>query len=524
MKVNTNRRGFLKGVAGLSVLGMAGYCHAGARVPSGKIRLAAVGVMGKGYSDWMPMVKSGLAELVAWCDADATKRDAALGAKDTKKIPGLVEKLSKIPFYTDYRKMLDDQSKLQIDAMTISTPDHMHAAVAVRAMKMGIHVYVQKPLVRTIWEAHQFFDAAKANNVITQMGNQGSGGDGFRRNVEIVQSGILGDVTEVHVWTNRPIWPQGFTAMKAATTREVVAVPPGLDWNAWLGVAAGRPYRKPYDKGTPEARFNTGIFHAFNWRGYFDFGAGAFGDMACHTMNLPFRGLELGVVTDAECTQIEEANDVAYPTKSTVKLTYAARESRVRPGVKLPEVKLYWYDGDQQKDGDKKLADLMPAVVAMPQYAGKVPRTGCLIVGSKGILCSCADYGQQAFIALKGEKIAKDVKDHEACKVIPVRIPRRTDAAAGGMDKSSGAASLAADGHYIEFLDAINGKGPVFGCTHSRAYADVEYSIPMMEAILVGTVAQQIPGKLKWCTKKQCFDNAAANTLIKPVIRKGFEF
>ena len=527
MSIKTSRRGFLKGAAGLSALGMTGCCTFGrriARVPNGKIRLAAVGVMGKGYSDWMPMVQSGLAELVAWCDADANMRNAALGAKDTKKVPGLVEKLSKIPFYTDYRKMLDDQSKLQIDAMTISTPDHMHAAVAVRAMKMGIHVYVQKPLVRTIWEAHQFFDAAKANNVVTQMGNQGSGGDGFRRNVEIVQSGILGDVTEVHVWTNRPIWPQGFTAMKAATTREVVAVPPGLDWNAWLGVAAGRPYRKPYDKGTPEARFNTGIFHAFNWRGYFDFGAGAFGDMACHTMNLPFRGLELGVVTDAECTQIEEANDVAYPTKSTVKLTYAARESRVRPGVKLPEVKLYWYDGDQQKDGDKKLADLMPAVVAMPQYAGKVPRTGCLIVGSKGILCSCADYGQQAFIALKGEAVAKDVKDHEACKVIPVRIPRRTDAAAGGMDKSSGAASLAADGHYIEFLDAIMGKGPVFGCTHSRAYADVEYSIPMMEAILVGTVAQQIPGKLKWCTKKQCFDNAAANTLIKPVIRKGFEF
>ncbi|MBR0505077.1 MAG: Gfo/Idh/MocA family oxidoreductase [Kiritimatiellae bacterium] len=520
----TSRRGFLQGAGALSAMGMAGGCASLCSGSCGKIRLAAVGVMGKGYSDWMPMIKSGLAELVAWCDADANKRVDAINHKNTKKVPGLAEKLAKVPFYTDYRKMLDDQSKLQIQAMTVSTPDHMHAAVAVRAMKMGIHVYVQKPLVRTIWEAHQFFDAAKANNVVTQMGNQGSGGDGFRRNVEIVQSGILGDVTEVHVWTNRPIWPQGFTAMKAATTREVVAVPPGLDWNAWLGVAAGRPYRKPYDKGTPEARFNTGIFHAFNWRGYFDFGAGAFGDMACHTMNLPFRGLELGVVTDAECTQIEEANDVAYPTKSTVKLTYAARESRVRPGVKLPEVKLYWYDGDQQKDGDKKLADLMPAVVAMPQYAGKVPRTGCLIVGSKGILCSCADYGQQAFIALKGEKVAKDVKDHEACKVIPVRIPRRSDAPAGGMDKSSGAASLAADGHYIEFLDAINGKGPVFGCTHSRAYADVEYSIPMMEAILVGTVAQQVPGKLNWCTKKQCFDNAAANTLIKPVIRKGFEF
>ena len=290
----TSRRGFLQGAGAIAAMGATGV---GFAAPTQKIRLAAVGVMGKGYSDWMPMIKSGLAELVAWCDADANKRNDAINHKNTKKIPGLAEKLAKVPFYTDYRKMLDDQSKLHIDAMTVSTPDHMHAAVAVRAMKMGIHVYVQKPLVRTIWEAHQFFDAAKANNVVTQMGNQGSGGDGFRRNVEVVQSGILGDVTEVHVWTNRPIWPQGFTAMKAATTREVVAVPPGLDWNAWLGVAAGRPYRKPYDKGTPEARFNTGIFHAFNWRGYFDFGAGAFGDMACHTMNLPFRGLELGVVT-----------------------------------------------------------------------------------------------------------------------------------------------------------------------------------------------------------------------------------
>ena len=356
------------------------------------------------------------------------------------------------------------------------------------------------------------------------MGNQGSGGNGFRRNVEILQSGILGDVKEVHVWTNRPIWPQGFNALKAATTRDIVRPPEGLDWNAWLGVAAGRPYRRPYEKGTPEARFNQGVYHAFNWRGFIDFGCGAFGDMACHTMNLPFRGLELGKVIDAECTQIEEANAVAYPTKSTVKLTYAERVSKVRPGVKLPAVTLYWYDGDQQKDGDKKLADLMPAVVAMERYKGKVPRTGCLVVGSKGILCSCADYGQEAFIALNGEKIAKPTTEHEACKAVARSIPFRTDAAAGGNDASGGAAALAADGHYIEFLDAIRGKGPTFAETHSRAYSDVEYSIPLMEGILVGTVAQQVPGKLAWNSCKQSFDCEAANTLVKPVIRSGFEF
>ena len=526
MKFETNRRNFLIGAASVSAIGTFSGC-ASLCNGCGKIRLAAVGVMGKGFSDWLPMIKSGLAELVAMCDADATMLKAAQDTFNKQRKKGKIAfdlDLSKIPFYTDYRKMLDDQHKLQIQAMTISTPDHMHAAIGVRAMKMGIHVYVQKPLVRTLWEAKYFGDTAKECGVITQLGNQGSGGDGFRRNVEILQSGILGDVKEVHVWTNRPIWPQGFTAMKAATTRDIVPVPAGLDWNAWLGVAAGRPYRKPYDAGTPEAKFATGIFHRFNWRGYFDFGAGAFGDMACHTMNLPFRGLELGIVKDAECTQIEESNSVAFPTKSTVKLTYAARESKVRPGVKLPEVTLYWYDGDQQKDGDKKLADLMPAVVAMDQYKGKVPRTGCLVVGSKGILCSCADYGQDAFIALNGEKVAKNTKDHEACKAIPVTLPRCQGAAAGGMDKSSGAASLSADGHYIEFLTAINGTSPVYCATHSRCYADVEYSIPLMEGILVGTVAQQVPGKLKWCTKKQRFDCDAANTLVKPVIREGFKF
>jgi len=521
-----NRRSFLAGAAGATALaGLGGYANSVCGI--GKIRLAAVGVMGKGFGDWLPMVRSGIAELVAICDADANQFKAAQKRLDDlnkkgKGVPGL--DLSKLPSYTDYRRMLDDQRKLGIEAMTVSTPDHMHAAVAIRAMKMGIHVYVQKPLVRTLWEAKYFGDTAKACGVVTQMGNQGSGGNGFRRNVEILQSGILGDVKEVHVWTNRPIWPQGFNALKAATTRDIVRPPEGLDWNAWLGVAAGRPYRRPYEKGTPEARFNQGVFHAFNWRGFIDFGCGAFGDMACHTMNLPFRGLELGKVIDAECTQIEEANAVAYPTKSTVKLTYAERVSKVRPGVKLPAVTLYWYDGDQQKDGDKKLADLMPAVVAMERYKGKVPRTGCLVVGSKGILCSCADYGQEAFIALNGEKTAKPTTEHEACKAVARSIPFRTDAAAGGNDASGGAAALAADGHYIEFLDAIRGKGPTFSETHSRAYSDVEYSIPLMEGILVGTVAQQVPGKLAWNSCKQSFDCEAANTLVKPVIRSGFEF
>ena len=158
---------------------------------------------------------------------------------------------------------------------------------------------------------------------------------------------------------------------------ERVAVRKGLNWDAWLATAKARPFLDQYPadaKVYDPWKLGKNVYHTFTWRGFFDFGCGAFGDMACHTMNMPFRGLELADVSDAECVRIEEKNDTAYPSKSIVKLTYRARDSKVRPGVKLPAVTLYWYDGDQQKDGDKKLADLMPAVVAMPQYKGKVPR------------------------------------------------------------------------------------------------------------------------------------------------------
>ena len=209
MSFQMNRRGFLGTTAfaaGFSIIG-SGCCSCG--FGQQKIRLAVCGVMGKGFSDWMPMVKSGLAEVVAFCDPDRTTIEkAAASIADQKKkgkLPASFNFCPKsVPFFTDYRDMFDKMGS-KFDAVTVSTPDHMHAAIAVRAMKMGKHVYVQKPLVRTLWEAQEFFKAAKANGVATQMGNQGSAGDGFRRNVEIVQSGILGDVKEVHVWTNRPI-------------------------------------------------------------------------------------------------------------------------------------------------------------------------------------------------------------------------------------------------------------------------------------------------------------------------------
>ncbi len=518
MGIETSRRGFLRGIAGAAALGTAGNVFAIGRKPGEKIRLAAVGVDGKGYSDWSPMVKSGLAELVAWCDADATKRDVAM-KKAKKDLPGV--DLTKIPFYTDYRKLLEKCASLKVDAMTISTPDHVHAPVAVQAMKQGIHVYVQKPLVRTLWELDYFNKTARDNGVIVQMGNQGSSVNPMRRCTEVIQSGILGDVKEVHVWTNRPVWPQGLEVEKWVKGHPGGdPVRKGLDWNAWLATAADRPFLDRYPDDAPVYdpwKLGKNVYHTFTWRGFLDFGCGAFGDMACHTMNLAFRGLELGSVSDAECTMIASENKVAYPLKSIVKLTYKERESKVRKGVKLPAVTLYWYDGDEKPN-----AELMPKWAST--HKGKVPNTGCYIIGSKGAVLMQDDYGAKCAIALDADKEFKDIFKHEAANAVARSIPFRSDSSATP-GKSTVEMKGFGIGHYIEFLEAINGVGPVFEQTHSRCFSDVEYCIPQMEGILVGCVAQQLPGKkLNWCSKSQKFDVDAANALVKPYIRKGFEF
>ena len=516
--MNASRRSFIRGLAGASALGLGGCCSCiKCRNGVSKIRLAAVGVMGKGFSDWTPMLKSGLVEMVAFCDADIAMREKA---QNRLAEAGIDFDMYSVPFYTDYRKLLDDAGILGIDAMTISTPDHVHAPVAIGAMKQGIHVYVQKPLVRTLWELDYFGRTAKENGVIVQMGNQGSSLDSMRRCTEVLQSGIIGDALEVHVWTNRPVWPQG-----KAVADWVKGHPKGdklrsgLNWDAWIATAETRPFLDMYPKDADVYDpWNLGknVYHTFTWRGFYDFGAGAFGDMACHTMNLAFRGLELGGVSDAECVMSDSDNDIAYPLKSKVKLTYKARDSKVRPGVKLPAVTLYWYDG-----GYKPTAEIMPKWAAT--HEGKVPNTGCYIIGSKGCVLMQDDYGAKCAIALNDEKEFVDVFAHEAAKAVPRSIPFRTDSAATA-GKSTVEMKGFANGHYIEFLDAIRGVGPYYEQTHSRCFADAEYCVPQMEGILVGCVAQRVKGKLNWNSATQSFDSKAANAFVRPFIRKGWEF
>ena len=519
MKIETSRRGFLRGLAGASAFGIAGcQCPFGEQ----KIKLAVVGVMGKGYSDWTPMFKSGKVQIVAFCDCDMAMREKAQMRlmKD-----GIDFDMYSVPFYSDARRMLDDAGVLGIEAMTVSTPDHMHAPIAIRAMQLGIHVYVQKPLVRTLWDLDYFDRTAKEYGVITQMGNQGSSLDSMRRCTEVLQSGILGEAKEVHVWTNRPVWPQGKNVAdwvkghpKGDPIRE------GLNWDAWIGTAKKRPFLDMYPENADVYdpwKLGKNVYHTFTWRGFFDFGCGAFGDMACHTMNLAFRGLELGGVSDAECIKIESKNDVAYPLKSVVKVTYKARESKIQKNADgtpkmLPAVTLFWYDGD-----------IKPDAAIMPKWAsangGKVPNTGCYIIGSEGEVLMQDDYGAKCAISLKGEKTFVDIFAHEQAKTVARSIPFRKEASAV-VGKSTVEMKGFGIGQYIEFLDAIRGEGNYYEQTHSRCFSDVEYSVPQMEGILVGCIAQQVAGKLTWCSCKRSFGNAAADALVKPYVRAGWEY
>jgi predicted dehydrogenase len=421
-----------------------------------KLNMAFIGSGGRGNDNLGAFYDLG-ENIVAVCDIDKGRLN---GSANKVK-----ERCPDVRSYLDWRELLAKEADL--DAVVVSTPDHVHASAAITAMRMGCHAYIEKPVVRTIWEAHYLEKVAKANGVCTQQGNQGSAGDGLRRTVEILHAGVLGDVKEVHVWTNRPVWR---TQGKPAPTGED-PVPDHLDWDAWLGPAKARPYK------------SGDVYHKFHWRGFVDFGTGAFGDMACHTMNLPFRGLKLGAVTSAECQRVEGRNKDSYPAKSIVKMVYAARG-------RLPPVDLFWYDGNL-----KPSADIMPQVIAT---LGEVPGTGCLILGSKGTLVSTNDYGDDSYIGFKGDEKMTSTKRKEAFEHIPQSIPRNR----GGQHK--------------EFVNACKGE--------DTCYSDVDHSVPMLEGMLVGCIAQQVPGLLRWDTARQTFGNKEADALLRPYVRKGWEY
>ena len=307
--------------------------------PSDKLNIACVGIGGKGHSDVHGVSSE---NIYALCDVDDVK-----AAETYKDFP-------KAKRYTDFRKMLEKEK--EIDAVTVTTPDHNHAVVAMAAMDLGKHVYVQKPLTHTVEEARKLAEKAKENNVVTQMGNQGHAGEGGRLINEWIWDGAIGDVYEVHVWTNRPIWPQGI-----GRPETIPSVPSSLDWNQWLGPAKWRPYHPAYAP--------------FVWRGWLDFGTGALGDMGAHLIDHPYWALKMEYPDTVQASS-SPINDETYPNASIVTYEFPARD-------KMPPVKMIWYDGGLTPHRPKELEPGRK----MGDGAG-----GVLFVGTKGKMM-CSTYG-----------------------------------------------------------------------------------------------------------------------------------
>src|SRR5580658_4759700 len=339
-----------------------------------RLNLAQIGCGGKGTSDLQCNVNAG-ANVMALCDVHTPS------AEYMKK--ALHEKAAmEANVYKDYRDLLEKEKT--IDAVDVATPDHMHAVIAATAIKMGKHVYCQKPLTHDVFEARLLRDLARQHNVATQMGNQGSASDSLRRAVEVMHAGIIGPVHQAYVWTNRPIWPQGQTRPPGSDP-----VPANLDWDLWLGTAPERPFLNLWPEGirTP---YGQNVYQPHSWRGWHDFGTGALGDMACHTVNWPFRALKLGYPTEIEATP-SVVNAEMYPAASNIRFEFPAREG-------MPAVTLHWSDGGNKPP--------MEATADVDATFGQISPSGCIMAGENGIIFSPDDGDQdlRAFIKLKSEK------------------------------------------------------------------------------------------------------------------------
>lgn len=421
---STSRRSFLKkasiSAAGITivprfVLGGPGYI-----APSDQIRIAGVGVGGKGTSDiWNASGRKkeggrSKERIVALCDVDSK-----MAEKSFHRFPEAKQ-------YKDYRKMLAEMED-EIDAVIVSTPDHMHAPVGMDAISRGKHVYIQKPLAHDVYEARMLTEAARKYKVVTQMGNQGSSSDDIRRICEWIDAGIIGDVTEVHAWTNRPVWEQ---AMYRPT--EKIEVPDHIDWNLYLGSAPDRPYHPTY--------------HPFGWRGWWDFGTGALGDMACHIMDPVVRALKLKYPTHVQAFapfKVKDWNRVnsfeSPPLATIVHYDFAARDT-------MPPVKLTWYDGGMMPPRPAELEDDEP----MGEWDG-----GVIFEGTQGkIMCGC-------YAANPTLLPIKKMKNFQEPKPTLTRVKE--------------------ENHQQNWIAAIRGE--------SEASSGFDYAGPLSEIVLMGNLA-----------------------------------
>ena len=449
------------------VLGGDGYTS-----PSDKLNIAGIGVGGKGTSDLWYASDEGKENVVALCDVDM----GDISAKSRNRFP-------KANFYQDYRVMFDKQK--DIDAVTISSPDHVHALQALAAMDEGVHVYVQKPLTHNINEARMLTETARDKSIVTQMGNQGASNSGMRKVQEWFDAGLIGEVDEVYVWTNRPVWPQGIPVPKSDGS----TVPEGLDWDLWLGPAPKIDY--------------TNAYHPFNWRGWWAYGTGALGDMGCHLIDVPFRTLGLHYPKAVECSVGQvfikmwnpEYIPEGCPPSSSVTLDFSATNKNKTP------LKMRWLDGGIRPPHP----DLIPAddSLGTPDSGN-----GVMMIGSKGIITTGV-YGFTPKLYRKDqETVVFDTSNQPGNEF----------------------------GHQTKWVQAC--KAGFNSSEHKALTSSFDYSGPMTETVLMGNIAirsymekksglsNSYPGrkKLLWdgdAMKITNYDDA--NKFVTRDYRKGWE-
>jgi predicted dehydrogenase len=450
----STRRGFLKQSATIGAgFWVAGGLASNARAQANsRLQIAKIGIKGKGDTDMTYARRFG--EIYAICDIDRRFLEPA----------SKVLKLEQDRVFTDYRELLDKLGDT-IDVVVISTPDHTHAVMAGKAMRMKKHVYVQKPLTHSIWEARELGNIARETGVVTQMGNQFTALPAMRQAAARVKNGQVGTVKEVWCWTDRPIWDQGIPrpASKPA--------PKEVDWDSWIGPAPMRDYADGY--------------HQFSWRGWWDFGTGSLGDMACHTMNLPFMALDMRDPVSAEAVTSPNNKD-SYPDRS--RITYQIPERNGRPAFTL-----HWADKSQHPP-EELYAEFLAGKKDDRGNPKKLSASGCLIVGDKCTMYAAGDYAQD------GIELSGGTPWIEADYVHPPRESGDTETS-----------------HVAEFYDAIMDMS-------RKTMSNIpDYAGPLVEMLLVGNLAAWKGGKVTWDAKTLTADDPSLASIVKPTYRAGYE-
>ncbi|MES2707171.1 MAG: Gfo/Idh/MocA family oxidoreductase [Verrucomicrobiota bacterium] len=470
----TNRRSFLKKTgAGLAAgaLGFPNILHAQNKGEKLKIGLIASGGKGQAHIN---QIKGAGDIVTAFCDVDKSAWGHA--TKEWADAKG----------YQDYRVLFDKEMK-NFDAVMIATPDHHHFMPTVLAMQGGKHCYTQKPLTHTVWEARQLHQGVQKLKLATQMGNQGHSNNGNRRIYEFVNGGILGDVTEIHCFSNRPIWPQGLERPPGEDP-----VPADLDWDIWLGPAPKRPFK------------GNRLYHDFSWRGWYDFGGGALADMACHTMDSIFMSMHPGYPTSVEVLEINGHTSEMFPKGSIIKWSYGP--GKLPNGQDRPAFDVYWYDGKLKNDKgeDVPAADVALTKIRKELITGadgnliRLPQSGNVYVGSKNSLLVTGDYGDSSRIipASKGEGQGPP--------------PKLLERLGKGNEQD----------HYNDWRVACVGEKP-----WDHPGSNFTYAAPFTETVLLGNVALRVGKgkKLDWDAANMKFTNSEeANKYTNKEYREGW--